>query len=104
MCLSLLAQATVLCQMHGRHHEDGAHHQAVQSVQLTSQASGETCHPDATGPGCATGGVCPSGGPAATASVQAPVGVQDARPSVLLGPASSYLSYLAPPLSPPPQA
>ena len=104
MCLSLLGQATAPCQMHARHHEEGTDHRAPQSGQVTSHVSGEACHPDSTAPACTTGGGCPTGGPAVGVSVQVAAFVLPAAAAALLAPASSYLSYSAPPLSPPPQA
>ncbi len=104
MCLSLLSQAAAPCPMHGQRQRDGAHHGVAQSIEAMSKGSVDMCHPDETGPGCAIGGVCPTGGPAAMAAVQSADLRHDAARAAVFGPPDSYVSYLAPPLPPPPQA
>jgi len=62
------------------------------------------CHVDADALGCAVGGACPTGGIAAPAWFNIPIGPRAASRTVAAGPTSALISYLAPPLAPPPQA
>src|SRR2546422_10743497 len=66
MCLSALAQAVAQCAMHHEAHHPGDHTPASSSPQLVSPHTGQPCHPDAAGTGCAAG----SAGPAARAAVE----------------------------------
>ena len=104
MCVSLLAQAVAPCDMHPGHNGAAAHDHAAHVAALAAQASGQACHQDAAGLGCAVRNACPTGGPAAPACVHAPSGVRVASRTGVPGVASDLISYLAPPLSPPPQA
>src|SRR3989442_14877490 len=104
MCLSALAQAVAQCAMHHEAHHPGDHPPASSSPQLVSPHTGLPCAPDAGGTGCAAGSACPAAGPAMVAAAEIPVAVRNV--SRVAAPASpaSLLSYLAPPLAPPPQA
>src|SRR5439155_11288535 len=104
MCLSALAQAVAQCAMHHEAHHPGDHTPASSSPQLVSPHTGQPCHPDAGRTGCAAGSACPAAGPAMVAAAEIPVAVRNV--SRVAAPASpaSLLSYLAPPLAPPPQA
>src|SRR5438128_1987642 len=104
MCVSLLAQAVAPCAMHSGHIGAAAHDHAAHVVAVAAQASGPACHQDAAGLGCAAGSACPTAGPAAPAWANVLVGVRAASHTGALGPAANIVSYLAPPLSPPPQA
>ncbi len=104
MCLTLLAQSLAPCAMQARAAGAKAHHPAAQGAAVVSHPASASCHTDEGGPGCAAGGGCPAGGTAApmgAAPIMAP-----APASLAAGwaPASSLLSFLAPPLAPPPQA
>jgi len=102
MCASLLAEAAVPCAMHsaGVHR---ANHPGVASVVAASMGQGG-CHVDAASPGCAAGGTCPTGGTAALGWINIPIAPRAASRAVAAGPSSALISYLAPPLAPPPQA
>ena|SRR5438128_3220184 len=104
MCVSLLAQAVAPCEMHSGHIGAAAHDHAAHVVAVAAPASGQACHQDAAGLGCAAGSACPTAGPAAPAWASVLIGVRvPSRPGVF-GLPSDLVSYLAPPLSPPPQA
>jgi hypothetical protein len=100
MCANLFAQALEPCAMHM--HGDQA--SGVTGGQLTAQPASPSCHPGDLGSGCASAGTCPSGGPIASSLV--PSAVALAWPSPDRGEATpaSLHSFVAPPLSPPPQA
>ena len=103
MCISLLAQALAPCDMH--HHGGAASHEhGAQRAALVAHARGQACHQDAAGLGCATGSTCPSGGPATLAWAKVSVGLRAPSLTGVLGPDTTFVSYFAPPLSPPPQA
>jgi hypothetical protein len=103
MCVSLLAQAVAPCDMH-RHSGAATHEHAVQRAALVAHAPGQACHQDAAALGCAAGSTCPSGGPARPARANVTTGQGAASRTGVLGTASAFISYFAPPLSPPPQA
>ena len=104
MCVSLLAQAVAPCEMHSGHIGAAAHDHAAHVVAVAAPASGQSCHQDVAGLGCAEGSACPTAGPAALAPATVAIGVRGAFRTGVLGPVADLLSYLAPPLSPPPQA
>src|SRR5207249_10380600 len=104
MCVSLLAQAAAPCDMHSRHNGAPTHKHAAHLAALVAQPSGQACHQDATGLGCAAGSTCPTGGPATAVWARVSIGVRAASRTGVLGPSTTFVSYLAPPLSPPPQA
>ena len=104
MCVSLLAQAAAPCDMHSGHNGAATHEHAVHLAALVAQGSGQACHQDATGLGCAAGTTCPTGSPAAAVWAKMSVGLRAALRTGVLGPDTTFVSYLAPPLSPPPQA
>ena len=105
MCVSLLAQAVAPCEMHSGDIGAAAHDHAAHVVAVAAPASGQSsCHQDVAGLGCAAGSACPTAGPAAPAPATVPIGVRVASHTGALGPAANLISYLAPPLSPPPQA
>src|SRR5438132_4005937 len=104
MCVSLLAQAAAPCDMHSGHHGAARHEHAAHLAAPVAQPSAQACHQDATGLGCAAGSTCPTGGPAAGVSAKVSVGVRAASRMGVLGPSTTFVSYFAPPLSPPPQA
>jgi hypothetical protein len=100
MCANLFAQALEPCAMHLH----GAHAAGVASGQVTAQPAAPSCHPGDLGAGCASAGTCPSGGPLASSLISTAVAF--ARASADRGDATpaSLHSFVAPPLSPPPQA
>ena len=104
MCLSLVAQIATPCAMHLRNHAGATHEHTVELAALVAQAPGQACHPNAGDLGCAAGSACPTSGPAAPAWSRVPVALRTASRMEALGPAAALVSYLAPPLSPPPQA
>src|SRR5438552_4938709 len=104
MCISLLAQAAAPCDMHSGHSGAAMHEHAAHVAALVAQPSGQACHQDPAGLGCATGSTCPSGGPATLAWAKVSVSVRAALRTGVPEPSSTFVSYLAPPLSPPPQA
>jgi len=104
MCVSLLAQAASPCDMHSGHSGATTHEHAAHLAALVAQGSGQACHQDAAGLGCATGSTCPSGGAATLAWAKVSVGLPAASRTGVLGPDTTLISYFAPPLSPPPQA
>src|SRR5437773_1805573 len=108
MCVSLLAQAAAPCDMHSDHSGAPTHthaaHLAGHLAALVAQPSGQACHQDASGLGCAAGSTCPTGSPATGVWAKLSVGLRAASRTGVLGPSTTFVSYLAPPLSPPPQA
>src|SRR5437588_12431801 len=104
MCVSLLAQAAAPCDMHSRHNGAPTHEHAVQAPTLVAQSSGQACHQDAAGLGCAAGSTCPTGSPATAVWANVSVGLRAESRTGALRLASALISYLSPPLSPPPQA
>ena len=104
MCVSLLAQAAAPCDMHSGHSGAATHEHAAHLTALVAQESGQACHQDATGLGCAAGSTCPTGGPATAAWARVSIGPRAPSRTGVLGPNTTFVSYFAPPLSPPPQA
>jgi len=104
MCVSLLAQAAAPCDMHSGHSGAATHEHAAHVAALVAQPSGQACHQDATGLGCAAGTTCPTGSPAMGVRAKVSVGLRAALRTGVLGPDTTFVSYFAPPLSPPPQA
>src|SRR2546426_2776835 len=104
MCVSLLAQAAAPCDMHSSHNSAATHEHAAHLTALVARGSGQAGHEDAAGLGCAAGSTCPTGSPATAVWAKVSVGLPAASRTGVLGPSSSLVSYLAPPLSPPPQA
>src|SRR5436309_11766521 len=104
MCVSLLAQAAAPCDMHSGHNGAPTHKNAADLAALIAQPSGQACHQDATGLGCAAGSTCPTGSPAMGVRAKMSVGLRAASRTGVLGPDTTFVSYFAPPLSPPPQA
>lgn len=104
MCVSLLAQAAAPCGMHSGHNGAATHKHAAHLVALVAQRSGQACHQDVTGLGCAAGSTCPTGGPATARWAKVSVGLRAAVRTGVPGPDTTFVSYFAPPLSPPPQA
>ncbi len=102
MCATLLAQALEPCAMHT--HGDHARGVTAAGGQIMAQSASPSCHPGDLGSGCASAGRCPSGGPLDSSPM--PTEVALAGPSVDGGDATpaSLHSFVAPPLSPPPQA
>src|SRR5438309_10895520 len=76
MCVSLLAQAAAPCDMHSGHHGAATHAHAAHLAALVAQGSGQACHQDATGLGCAAGTTCPTGSPAAAVWAKMSVGLR----------------------------
>ena len=103
MCLSALAQAVAHCAMHGDRHQRGGHAVASLSLQLVAPDGPQSCHADADGLGCSGASVCPAAGPAMTAGADLPVAVRNLSRAAAPASTASLLSYLAPPLAPPPQ-
>ena len=104
MCVSLLAQAAAPCDMHSDHSGAPTHTHAAHLAALVAQPSGQACHQDASGLGCAAGSTCPTGSPATGVWAKVSVGLCAASRTGVVGPSTTFVSYLAPPLSPPPQA
>jgi hypothetical protein len=104
MCVSLLAQAAAPCDMHSGHNGAATHEHAAHLAALVAQSSGQMCHQDAAGLGCAAGSTCPTGSPATAVWANVALGLRAASRPGVLGPDTTFVSYLAPPLSPPPQA
>ena len=103
MCLSALTQAVAHCAMHGEgHHQDG--HAVSLSLQLVAANGSQSCHPDADGLGCSGASVCPAVGPAVPAGPDLLMAVRSVSRAAAPAFAAFLLSYLAPPLAPPPQA
>ena len=103
MCLSALAQAVAHCAMHGKgHHQVG--HAVSLSLQLVAPDGSQSCHADADGLGCSGPSVCPAAGPAVPAGADVPMAVRSVSRAAAPASRASPLSYLAPPLAPPPQA
>lgn len=103
MCVSLITRATVPCTMHTEHVGSPVHHVVTATVHAAPSGDA-SCHGDAQSPGCATGGACPSGGAAAPASGAPAVGVAAPDHKTAFASAAGHLSFVAPPLPPPPQA
>jgi hypothetical protein len=102
MCVSLLAEATTPCAMH-THTPPPA--QSAHVATLSAAPSGhDACHADAATFGCAANGACSSGGTAAPVWANVPAAPPAVSHTEILGPVSALISYLAPPLAPPPQA
>ena len=104
MCLSALAQAVAHCAMHHEVHHPGDHRAGSPSLRLVSPDTGQPCHPDADGLGCSGASVCPAAGPAMAAGADVPMAVRSVSRAAAPASTASLLSYLAPPLAPPPQA
>src|SRR3989442_15822827 len=73
MCLSALAQAVAQCAMHHEVHHPGDHTPASSSPQLVSPHTGQPCHPDAAGTGCAARSPFPRSGPPVGAAATTPL-------------------------------
>jgi len=104
MCLSAVAQAVAHCAMHHDGHRLGGHVVASPSLQLVAANGSQSCHPDADGLGCSGASVCPAVGPAVPAGADLPMAVRSVSRAAAPAFAAFLLSYLAPPLAPPPQA
>ena len=103
MCLSALAQAVAHCAMHGDGHHQRGHAVASFSLQLVASDGPQSCHADAGGLGCSGASVCPAAGPAMAAGADLPPAVRNVSRATAPASTASFLSYLAPPLAPPPQ-
>ena len=101
MCASLVAELAAPCAMHI--HQAARPHNGDNATQSVVTSGHEACRADAATPGCLTGGACTSG-TAAPVGARVPVAPRAASRTGVLGPVSALISYLAPPLSPPPQA
>jgi len=97
MCVSLLARAAEPCPMH--QHGDGS--QATQIV--AEHTMGDACHSDGD-VGCATGGSCPTGGNATAIASEPVLATSGATVGVTPLIERAHLTFLSPPLPPPPQA
>lgn len=104
MCLSLGQRAGKPCPMHEAQHEHGSGTHTSHIVSVAAATPDHTCHPGDVGLGCASVGACPSTSVAAPAWTAVPVGPGGAAVDLLWAPAGVLVSFLAPPLSPPPQA
>lgn len=104
MCVSLLAEAAAPCDRHSGYNGAATHEHAAHLAALVAQPSGQACHQDAAGLGCAAGTQCPTGSPATPAWANVPIALRAACCTEVLGSESALVSYFAPPLSPPPQA
>ena len=103
MCVSLFAQAARPCDMHSSGHGDSRSSHARHSATVVSQPPGQGCHDDAGPVGCATT-ACPTAGAASTVAMIGSVSMQAPSRIGIVGKLSTFTSYSAPPLSPPPQA
>lgn len=103
MCVSLIARATTPCAMHSEHAGSPAHHVAATSVNAAPSDDG-SCHGDVQSMGCAAGGACPSGGTGALFYGAQAFGVAAPDRKAVFAVATTHLSFVAPPLPPPPQA
>jgi len=97
MCVSLLARAAEPCPMH-QHQRGGPGAEIVAGHDMDGG-----CHSDAGDVGCATGGTCPTGGAAAPVAAEAVLATS--RPTRAVTPEldQAHLSFVSPPLPPPPQ-
>src|SRR2546425_10169031 len=94
MCLGALAQAVAHCVMHlDGHHGD--HAAASPSLRLVSPDTGQPCHPDVAGAGCAAGSAWPAGRPAPGAAAQGPPAPRHASRAAAPAPPAAFLSLLA---------
>src|SRR2546425_13334289 len=93
MCVSLLAQAAAPCDMHSGHNRAAMHEHAAHVAALVAQPSGQACHQNATGLGCAAGSTCPTGSPATAGWVTVSVGLRAASRTEVLGPDSTFVYY-----------
>jgi hypothetical protein len=103
MCASLLVQAATPCPMHARHPMTAA---AAPSTAVVVAAHGHSgaCHQGDAGPGCVTGGVCPATGSATPARPGVALAAEHPARRALWSRDLAQPSFLAAPLSPPPQA
>jgi hypothetical protein len=100
MCVSLLARAAEPCAMH--QHQRGGHD--AHGAQVTpAHDMDDACHSGDGDIGCATGGSCPTGGTAGPLVAEAVLATFGPAPAVTPAIEQAYLSFLSPPLSPPPQ-
>src|SRR5438046_7944302 len=76
MCVSLLAQAAAPCEMHSGYNGAATHEHAAHLAAVVAQASGQMCHQDAAGLGCAAGSTCPTGSPATGIWAKVSVGLR----------------------------
>jgi len=104
MCVSWFAQAAAPCDMHSGHNGAATHEHAAHLAALVAQPSGQACHQDTAGLGCAAGTTCPAGGPATPVWGKVPIALRAASRTGVRASDSAFVSYFAPPLSPPPQA
>ena len=102
MCVSLFAQAARPCDMHSSHHGESQSSHTRHFATVVSQPPGQECH-DAGPVGCATT-ACPTVGAASTLATIGSVSMQPPSRVGMVGKFSTFTSYSAPPLSPPPQA
>lgn len=103
MCLSLVQQAGQSCPMHGQL-QHGSGTDVWQPVVVSHAPANHSCHPGNLGLGCTAVDACPSAGAAAPAWAAVVIAIGGtARESGWAQPVE-LLSFLAPPLSPPPQA
>ncbi len=100
MCANLFAQALEPCAMHMH----GDHAAGVVGGQVTAQPASPSCHPGDLGTGCASAGTCPSSGPLASSLISSEVAFACPSADREEGTPASLHSFVAPPLSPPPQA
>ena len=102
MCVSLLVEAAAPCAMHmpGTHEMDDP----AGATLVATPAGHGPCHVDAASLGCAAGGTGPTGGSAAPAWLNVRIAPRVALRAVVSGQRAALISYLAPPLAPPPQA
>ncbi len=104
MCVSWFAQAAAPCDMHSGHNGAATHEHAAHLAALVAQPSGQACHQDTAGLGCAAGTTCPAGGPATPVWGKVPIALRAASGTGVRASDSTFVSYFAPLLSPPPQA
>lgn len=104
MCASLLVQAAAPCPMHAPHSVVTTAGAPSTALVLAAHSPANACHQDDAGPGCATGGACPASGSATPAQPGVGLAAEPPARRALWSRCLAHGSFLAPPLSPPPQA
>lgn len=100
MCISLVAHAAQPCAMREHASEHAGHGPQV----VAGHAQDDACHGQDGDLGCATGGSCPTGGTPAPLAAEAVLATSGPVYVVTPAVAGTHLSFLSPPLPPPPQA
>jgi len=104
LCTSLLAHTAGPCEMHVAHGGITSDQPGMQMPVVAPQTTGQSCHQDDGGLGCAAGSACPTVGLATPGWARVTVDLGTASQLEAQATHSGFVSYSAPPLSPPPQA